>query len=501
MNKTAWSTSAVIMGILIVIASYAGSLQFSISDTDPSTYAIIPLLMLPLFLIFKLKEKVLPKADRKDIAAGAVIFAAALALTMYAKSALSLEYSAFSIGLLILPLIILSFVAAAFGIKNAGKFKDVIIYSLFASPLLLLPVLMQNQLFTEANSAIVYGIVKLLIPALQFFPPLTITLNGISIGIGQSCVGLGAIFGLFFLLLPIAYFYNGKPGRKLSWAITGIVLLLALNIMRMTAITTLWLTYGPSQTLATAHLFAGILLFYISLVVMMLAAPRFGLSIPKFSMDRGKNGGVYLYSIAAPVIFAIIYLAIFSYGNTYISPMNFAANPNFNFTQNATVQFFNSAVNMKNYTSEILIYDNNTLATLLIYNNTTTKANVLEVTLSKQRSDAIAGLIRNSTIEESYTLMNSSGYITNYALASSEGRTFYIFERSALYQYSPYNYTAVKEYAIIPEGLFGTISPRNCGNPDWRSALLNIANPATYNSTESAAIYYRYCTYDSLVSR
>ena len=495
------STAIVILALLLFITAYLNSVQPAISDTDPSTYVIIPILMLPIFLIFKLKEKILPEVKKKDIAIGILLSIAGIALTAYLKYALSFEFSAFGLGFLILPIFVATFTILAYGIKNLKRFRSVIIYSIFTSPIVLLPVLMQNQAFTSINSAVVYWIEKLFIPALKFSPPITITLNNVSIGIGQTCVGLGAIFGLLFMLVPIAYFYNGANKDKAKWVISGIVLLLLLNIARMSIITSLWFATGPSQTLLTIHLFIGVLLFYLTLIIMILAARRFGLEVPLFNNSKGKKSKEYGYALATVVVIGIIYYAIFSYGNSYISPMNLTLNPSFNFTQNYTVQYFNSAVKMKNYTSEILIYDNNSAVTMYLYNKTTTDRNVTLVILAKPYGNPIQNLLRNSTSTESFAFMNSSGYVTTYYQFSSNGTQLSVFERSGIFQISPYNYTEINEYAIIPNGLFSKISVQNCQPVDWHSYIMNLFNPAGYNSTELSQMNNRYCIYDSLVSR
>lgn len=495
------STAIIIIAILLFIAAYTNSIQPGISDTDPSTYIIMPILMLPIFFIFKLKEKILPEVKGKDIAIGTLLSIIGIALTVYMKYVLSFEFSVFGMGFLLLPIFVAAFTILTYGTKNLKRFGSVLIYSIFTSPIVLLPLLMQNQEFAAINSAIVYMMEKLLIPALKFSPPITITLNNVSIGIGQTCVGLGAIFGLLFMLVPIAYFYDGTNKDKARWVISGIILLLLLNIARMSIITLLWFTTGPSQALLTIHLFIGVLLFYLTLILMVLTARKFSLKIPLFNNARGKGGKAYSYAIAVAVVIGIIYYALFSYGNSYISPMNLTLNPSFNFTQNYTIQYFNSAIKMKNYTSEILIYDNNSAVTLYLYNKTTTDRNITLVILAKQYEDPIQNMLRNSTSTESFTFMNNSGYLTTYYQLSSNGLQLSVFERSGIYRISQYNYTGIREYAIMPNGIFSKINAANCQPVDWHVYLLNLFNPATYNSVELSQMNNRYCIYNSLVLR
>ncbi len=494
-----WSTAIVVAALLVIIAAYINAVQPGISDTDPSTYMIIPVLMLPIFFIFKLKEKILPEVKAKDIAIGVLLFAIGIIITEYTKFALSFEFSAYGIGFLLMPVSVAALAILAFGTKNLKRFRSVIIYSIFTSPIVLLPLLLQNQAFTSINSIIVYDIAKVFIPAINFSPPITLTLNGLSIGIGQSCVGLGAILGLLFLLVPIAYFYDGTNKSRCVWIASGIALLLILNIIRMSAITALWFAYGPSQALITVHLFVGVLLFYMTIIVMLLAARKFNLEVPTFNNVKGKKVREYRYALAAAILLAITYYAMFSYGNTYISPMNLSINRQFNFSQNNTVQYFNNAIKMRNYTSEILIYANNSAAALYLYNRTTTDRNVTLAILTRPYDNPIMNLLRNSSSTEQFTFINSSGFTTTYYQLHSNSTELYVFQSSGVYEISPGSYTEIKEYVIMPQGVFSAIRVNSCQPIDWHSYLLNVFNPVAYNPVEMAQINGRYCVYSSLV--
>ena len=56
-----------VLSILIMLANSFFATPSSILDTDPSTYIIVPIVMLPLFSIFIFKNKINPKAKRLDL--------------------------------------------------------------------------------------------------------------------------------------------------------------------------------------------------------------------------------------------------------------------------------------------------------------------------------------------------------------------------------------------------------------------------------------------------
>ena len=154
---------------------------------------------------------------------------------------------------------------------------------------------------------------------------------------------------------------------------------------------------------------------------------------------------------------------------------------------------------MRNYTSEILIYANNSAAALYLYNRTTTDRNVTLAILTRPYDNPIMNLLRNSSSTEQFTFINSSGFTTTYYQLHSNSTELYVFQSSGVYEISPGSYTEIKEYVIMPQGVFSAIRVNSCQPIDWHSYLLNVFNPVAYNPVEMAQINGRYCVYSSLV--
>ena len=284
----------------------------SISDTDPSTYVIVPILMLPLLVLFSLKTDPEPKVKKKDIIFGVSAFVLFIFLTILMRIYLSFLFLSFRMDMLLFPLAIAAAVSLLFGSANIQKFKSAMLYSLLASPLVLLPIINASGAFVQSNTLMIYGMIKLLIGSAQYIAPITISVNGYSIGIGASCVSLGIFIAVVLFLLPIAYLYDGKGSRKIAWVASGAILLLVLNLIRMFAITFAWFSYGPNSTILLIHSFIGMLLFYLVIVLMVLISKFYGLKISSSGQKRKRK--LVNANISGLAIFAtIVLLALYFY--------------------------------------------------------------------------------------------------------------------------------------------------------------------------------------------
>jgi exosortase/archaeosortase family protein len=311
---------------------------FSVLDTDPASYIIVVILMLFVFMLFSLKEDLHLNKNKRIIALGVLVFVFYILLLSYARVGLSFVFATFRIDALLIPLALVSFILLLFGTYGLRKLAPLLIYSLFLSPLLLMPVLLQNSAFANVNAAFVYETLK------SFGVP--VTLHGItitsaanaSISIASTCAPIGTFIALVMFLVPVAYLYRGSLKRKALWLISGLALVFVLNFARMFAIAYSWAYYGIDQAISIFHVFAGQILFYAAIIVMLLLAGKYGLGITRmrkgqfgelsrdFAKARGKFGMAWTYAIILGVVgllFSLPYL-----NSTYASPTFFYGNLN-----------------------------------------------------------------------------------------------------------------------------------------------------------------------------
>lgn len=261
----------------------------NIDDLNPFSYIIVPIVMLPLLAAFAYKKKMQINVETKDIGIGIGVFLLFIALLFGTFTFLNAQFVSYRLDMLLFPVLVVSFLIILFGVRNAWKFKPIMAYPLLASPLILFFVGSINAPFAQANTIFVYQILHMFSNAVQYLPPFSISTSSYTIGIGTSCAGIAIFIALVAFLLPIAYLFNGKTKDKALWVISGFVLLVILNFLRMGLIAASWLLYGPSISVSIVHSFAGIILFYISIIAMMLLAGRYKLTYPKEEVQRESS--------------------------------------------------------------------------------------------------------------------------------------------------------------------------------------------------------------------
>ena len=212
------------ISIALLLLNNLISTPMSISDTDPSTYIIVPMLMLIPFSLFMYKSNIKAKVDNKDIIIGIFGFALFLAGSIYINFIFPVTAGSFKANMVLFPLAIGSFAAILFGMENVHKFWPMMLYSIFASPVLLMPLFNVNLQFSSLNTQVIYHLLNIFYQNVSYSAPITINFNGTLIGIGEACAGIGAIIALVMFMLPIAYFYDGKAKQKADGKIKKVTL-------------------------------------------------------------------------------------------------------------------------------------------------------------------------------------------------------------------------------------------------------------------------------------
>ncbi len=175
---------AILLAVLIVLALATTFLitPLVISGTHPSTYLVIPLLMLPIFALFFAKERIRPQLGSREILAGILLFALLLLVTLSLRAVPAYLFLTYRLDFLIAPLLIAIFAILIFGLQNLRRFAPLMAYALLASPLVLSPILSSNASFAALNTQLVYGILSPFIPTLSYSSPITLLSGSYQIG-------------------------------------------------------------------------------------------------------------------------------------------------------------------------------------------------------------------------------------------------------------------------------------------------------------------------------
>jgi len=298
--------------------------NFNVLDADPSTYIIVVMLMLFLFIIFSFKNDLKFDHNRKNVFYSVVVFLIYILLLSYLRSALSSAFLSYRIDAFLFPMLLLSFVILIFGAMGIKKFYPAVVYSAFASPLILLPLLNLNNAFANLNAYIIYSFVSGIGVSVAKVGLAIFSSPGSSITISSACVSIGTFVAFFMFIIPVGYFYNGKLKNKIYWILSGLALILALNLLRMLAIALVWVYYGINSAANLFHTFAGQVIFYAAIILMVFLANRFGLDLDKkisktkISDNKHKTYDMKLF-VPTAVLFIFAFTALFAnmgYGNS-----------------------------------------------------------------------------------------------------------------------------------------------------------------------------------------
>ncbi|MCL5419450.1 MAG: exosortase/archaeosortase family protein [Candidatus Marsarchaeota archaeon] len=496
----------VIFTILVTVALLNSFFitPLTISDSDFSTYIIVPLMLLPLLALFTLKERIIPDVRKRDLLTGAAVFALLVLITIYLRVNLSYLFTSLHIDMLLFPMMIAALAIPLFGVRNISRFKVLSVYALFASPVVLLWLSSVNSGFVIGNTLVIYGIVGHIFHNVGYTAPITITANSYSVGIGSTCVGIGVLVGIVMFLVPVAYLYDGRLSRKALWVASGFALVLGLNILRMLGIAIAWFAYGPSNAILTIHLFAGVLLFYLSIIIMLLLSGRFGLRFPaegKGGKARIRMGGVYKAGIALAIAFTIIYFMLSSdYPSvSIISPLVLYNQVGFNASNINPVS--GAAVNQSGL-GEVAIQNNEENNLYIELTNSTFNASApIAMLVMPKSSGETAALLRNSTLLGSMTFLGNAGNVQTVYMVASAGRSLLLYAETIPYVFPNGTSTVASIYAVLPANR--TSSGIRCyqSYDVPYTALINALNPDAYNATANSRIIGAYCIVRRLVSR
>ncbi len=486
------------LAIFISVSALLLATPLYISDTDPTTYAIVPIMMLPIFAFFMLREKMVPEVDYADILLAIGLFAVLMAASLSLRFWLSYAFLGYWVEMLLFPVLIASLAIAIFGRKNVRRFRWIALYSIIASPVFFLPVIYSNQQFSVLNTQIVYGIVKLLYSKAVYSAPISILANGYRIGIGQACVGVGVLIGIVLFMAPLAYLYEGSKVRKAEWMLFGLLLLFLLNIVRMAGIALAWIMFGPTEALFSVHLIAGLLLFYISIIVTIILSGRFGL---KLNSGRGelkqksrgrqerKLQGKWAAGVAVALAISIVYLwSSLPYLSAQRIPLLNLRYQSYYAPDNSSFgQLLPSVVDFAGFNTTLLQATNSSASMLVWGNGINSTYPIVAYLGYVNSSDQSALLAKNMLLGKIY-LIGKNGMSAEIYDLESNGTGFFVYDAKVPYVYGS-GYSIIDVYLVMPSSDTG----KGCGGLGFSNYLLNAFNPSIYDNTLERGFSGAYC--------
>ena len=307
--------------IALVLAFYSSIAQtrWYLDDKDPLSYVGVVMLMLALQIAF-FNIRLEAKPDLPGFAVAAFLYATAAAVLIYAPAHMSLAFWFYRMDLLAFALFLAASCFLLFGSAGARQMAFTILYAFMVWPVVLLPFTAAEPALTSFTGDVVHVLTSALGIAIarepgNVFVSLT---TDIPVIIAPECVALSAVLGFIAFMLPLAYFFEGRTDKKIIWLISCVLLLLALNVVRIMVVVLVWNYQGITSALSLFHSTSGNVMFNGAVLLSLAAFPFFGLSIPRlrgaslFSgklLDNARKAWNELLAARGAVAFPLLCLA------------------------------------------------------------------------------------------------------------------------------------------------------------------------------------------------
>jgi exosortase len=280
--------AAALVGLVLLAYNYSLlTLARGLTLQTPLAYvALVPVIALILGIVrLRTEPAGLPIHDRQvDWIVGFSLLALTAAVLLLAPSATSSTFWLDRIDLLTMPHFVGGLIALLFGVRRLWALKAPLAFLLLAWPIPFTLFLSQTAgPFAEFTASVVGAVTKVIPIARQGVtqPDLFMVGSGPSafaVSIGTACAGVNSVIG--FLLLGAAFLFvvRGSNARRAAWLTTGLLLVFGMNVVRILLILVVGSAFGQEVAMDVLHPVAGMLVFMIGVVGMVVLVPRFGLS-------------------------------------------------------------------------------------------------------------------------------------------------------------------------------------------------------------------------------
>jgi len=286
---TPWWAGRVGLLVLIVVAGYWLSLASLLRELGGQTpiafVGLAPLLALGLLWAGLRRRLPLPTPGRVDLVVGLMLIAAAAAIVFLAPSLTSVYFWAARLDLISLPLFVGGALILLFGWRVLFVARGALALLLLAWPLPYL-VLIENtsEFLTAVTASALAAITRILPIATPVGGDATFLVayapGPFAVQVATACAGLNSTVAFLLIGGAFTLLLTGRIVAKLAWLALGLVLIFALNVVRVVLLVAVGAGFGQSAAFDLFHPVAGMLALLGGLVVMLGLLPRFGLRIP-----------------------------------------------------------------------------------------------------------------------------------------------------------------------------------------------------------------------------
>jgi exosortase len=231
--------------------------------------------------------------SRLDLLVAAIFFLVPLVIVAVGPVLWSKYFWAMRLDLLTLPLFASATIALLFGSRALVPLAFPLAFLLLAWPLPYLAVL-EHALgaFTRATTIAVATIADTIgiatpVPGSDQSRYL-IAHEGAQtvVSVASACSGVNSLIGFLVVGVAALWLVRGRIGLRLAWLLTGAVLVLMLNVLRIVAVLVVARLFGERAAFELLHPVAGILVLNVGFLLLLQLLPLFGLHRRPFGDDE-----------------------------------------------------------------------------------------------------------------------------------------------------------------------------------------------------------------------
>ena len=282
-----WRALALIALVAVAYHYTFESLISGLTLQTPLAYlGFVPILALVIAWVRLARSPMpLPIHDRQlDYIVGLTLIGLAGSI-LWLMPSQSAEFWLSRLDLVSLPFFVAGTVALLFGTRRLWAVRIPILFLFLAWPAPYIPLVGDAMRAFADLAAAAVGRITAIAPfasAAPGDPTLFFVGSGsasFAVSIGSACSGVNGLVGYLLLGGVLADLGQGSRRRRLTWLAVGLVLVWALNVVRILAILAAGAAWGQAAALDVLHPYAGLVLFDVVLFAMLGLAPRFGVHL------------------------------------------------------------------------------------------------------------------------------------------------------------------------------------------------------------------------------
>ncbi len=315
-------TGRVLAALALVLVCYHASLWTLLRgitvDTPIAYLGLVPLLAAAVGYV---RARPAPgEVDIHDRHVDRIVGVPLIAVSMLAlvvlPARMSTMYWLYRIDLLTMPLFVAGVIVWCFGIRMLWRTKAAVAFLLLAWPIPVRWLVTMGLDPLTQLTAMAVRLITVVLPVAAAVEGDGVSFrvphgeDGFLVQVATACSGANGLLGFLLVAGAFALVARGSRSAKWSWLAAGALFVWVVNLARILAILAVGRFAGERAAIDVLHPVAGLITFNLAVLIMVLLAERFGLSLPGIRTSSGGVGISASTSIRRAVPNARVALAV-----------------------------------------------------------------------------------------------------------------------------------------------------------------------------------------------